>query len=159
MVLFSLKVFPSELQGTWRNCELQDDGSYKEHSLFFSDTNVELEFIAVFGKSTKPCLENLGVYIVRSWHYESDGNKLNRTLFSTEITLVQDDVVVGFNKNKVCGHSSWVKEKEFVCHKDKAGFFPHGLGYKTTFEYQIIGQDLYVPRNGETVMFKKEINE
>lgn len=158
-LMISSQIMANSLTGEWVNCQLGIEGVDIEHHLIFKENNVEFEINAFVDRekgSEIPCKGKYGLLLGTFWHYEEENSHFSSTAFSHYMILYRWDAVTNFNKNKICGISSWKIGKRFDCTDDKSldgELVPRGT--KTKHEYLLKGNELHIVEDGKTLIYRK----
>ena len=159
LLMISLPTMASSLSGSWVRCEVGEDGIDFEHHLTFEKNNVEFEanvLIETDKKLKKPCRGKPLVMVGTFWHFEEENSQFTSTAFSHYLMLNDSSAIANFNKQKLCGVSSWKINERVECTDDKYLRSDLGKrGKKTTHEFIHKGDELHILQDGKTLIFYK----
>lgn len=154
---FSVPSMANTLLGNWVRCEVGQDGIDTEHHLIFDKNNVEFEInvlIETEKKQKKQCRGKSLVLVGTYWYYDEENSQFTSTAFSHYLILNDAKAIPNFNKQKLCGVSSWKLGERVDCSDDKYLRSDLGKrGKKTTHEFILKGDELHVIEDGKTLIF------
>lgn len=149
----------SSLSGSWVACEVGQDGVDTEHYLIFGINNVEYEVTLLIEADKKlklPCkgkeLAGVGTYL----HYMEENSQFTTTVFSHYLIVNDASSIPKFNKQKLCGVSSWRIMKRVDCSDDEYLRSDLGArGRKTVNEFILKDNELHIIGKEKTFIYYK----
>lgn len=157
ILLISISSKANSLIGTWVRCETGDDGVDIEHRLIFQKNNVEIEInilIEVDNNTIKRCFGKKLLTIETFKYYSEDNFQVLSTSFSHYLTLNDQKSILNFNRQKLCGKSSWKIGERIDCTDDKYLQSDLGMrGNKTSYDIRINGSELHLTDKKSRMIF------
>lgn len=163
-LMISVPTIADSLLGNWVRCEIGKDGYDIEHHLIFGKNNVEFEInvmIETDKKTGKPCQGKSLIMVGTYWHYLEENTQFTSTVFSHYLYLNDANAIPKFNKQKLCGVSSWKINERVDCTDDKYLRTDLGgkRGTKTNHEFILKSDELHVLEDGKTLVYHKYVDE